>query len=142
MVSLHPVGDDVEYVEHCLEAAELPTRDLETTPADLYHATVGGERIGVGGIETYGTVGLLRSVVVESDRRGQGYGSALCEALERTARADGVERLYLLTTTAAEFFAARGYGTVEREAVPSDIRRTTQFEDICPSSATCMRKSL
>jgi amino-acid N-acetyltransferase len=53
-----------------------------------------------------------------------------------------VETLYLLTTTAAAFFARHGYETVERDTVPARIRGTTEFDDLCPDSAVCMRKRL
>lgn len=142
MVALHPAAGDRDYVERCLRQTDLPARDLRTTLAEFYYATADGERVGVGGIEEYGPVGLLRSVVVEPSKRGHGYGNALCGALETTARTDGIETLYLLTTTAAEFFAARGYATIDRANAPDAIRETTQFRDLCPSSATCMRKSL
>ena len=76
------------------------------------------------------------------DVRGQGYGAAVCDAIEREARADGVDETYFLTTTAAGFFAGRGYDAVPRESAPDAVRATEQFADLCPASATCMRKSL
>lgn len=105
-VGLHPVAGDLDYVKNCLKQTGLPTQDLQTTPAEFYYATADGKQIGVGGIEDYGRVGLLRSVVVEPPEQEQGYGRALCTALETTAQTNGIEVLYLLTTTAAEFFAA------------------------------------
>lgn len=54
----------------------------------------------------------------------------------------GVETLYLLTTTAAGFFADRGYERVDRSVVPAPVRGTTQFSTLCPESATVMRKGL
>jgi N-acetylglutamate synthase-like GNAT family acetyltransferase len=36
--------------------------------------------------------------------RGNGYGKALVAHVERHARSQGVTDVYLLTTTAAEFF--------------------------------------
>jgi amino-acid N-acetyltransferase len=53
-----------------------------------------------------------------------------------------VGTLYLLTTTAREFFADRGYAEVERTEPPEAIRATTEFADLCPSTAACMRKRL
>lgn len=141
-MTIHPVEGDLDYVERLLSRNNLPTLDLEATPAEFYYATADGERVGIGGLEDYGDVGLLRSVVVEAPKREQGYGTRLCEALETTARDTGIETLYLLTTTASEFFAAEGYSTLERSAVPDAIRGTTEFEELCPSTATCMRKSL
>ncbi len=84
----------------------------------------------------------MRSVVVDRPYRGEGYGAALCDALESTATDRGIETLFLLTTTAAGFFANREYLEVDRDDVPDAIRRTREFEELCPSSATCMTKSL
>jgi amino-acid N-acetyltransferase len=48
--------------------------------------------------------------------------------------------LYLLTTTAREFFAGRGYRAIDRADAPERIRGTTEFSDLCPASATAMVK--
>lgn len=141
-VTLRPADGDLAYVERLLRRNDLPVRDLEAAPSELYYATVDDERVGIGGLEGYGDVGLLRSVVVEAPKRGQGYGTLLCEGLETAARDDDIETLYLLTTTASEFFATEGYSEVERSNVPDAIRATSEFADLCPSTATCMRKSL
>ena len=141
-VALHLAEGNLDYVERLLYRNDLPVEALGAASAEFYYATADGERIGIGGIEGYGDVGLLRSVVVEAPKRGQGYGATLCEALEATARDNSIETLYLLTTTASEFFASEGYTTVERSTVPEAIRNTAEFEDLCPSTATCMRKSL
>lgn len=135
-------GNDVARVEALLEANGLPFRDVRTKPERFFVAYSDAERIGVGGVEQYGSNGLLRSVVVTESNRGRGYGTALCDALEERAREDGVETLYLLTTTAAAFFRRRGYEETARESAPSTIRRTTEFADLCPDSATCLRKHL
>ena len=98
--------------------------------------------MGAGGLERYGTDGLLRSVVVAPGERGQGYGTALCAALEKRAGEGGVQTLYLLTTTAAPFFEACGYDPVPRDGVPTPIRESTEFTELCPDSATAMAKTL
>lgn len=135
-------GDGLAFVERLLARNDLPTAGLHDGDGRFFVARDGDDRIGVGGVEQCGTDGLLRSVVVEASVRGEGYGVALCRALEAEARAAGIERLYLLTTTAAEFFAGRGYAEMPREDAPEAIRATTEFAELCPSSATCMRKSL
>jgi amino-acid N-acetyltransferase len=133
---------DLSVVERLLERNDLPAGDVRDKPDAFVVATVDGRRVGVGGIEQYGTEGLLRSVVVDTAVRGEGYGAALCDALEQWARDDGIERLSLLTTTAAEFFERRGYERIERDAAPAAVRETTQFSDLCPASATLMVKRI
>jgi len=140
---LKPVTADThKFLEACLDANDLPTADVASNPDWFYVGYVDGEPIGGGGVEPNGSVGLLRSVVVESSARGNGYGGALTDALEATARRDGVETLYLLTTTADQFFEARGYTETDRAKAPRSIQRTSEFERLCPESATCMKKSL
>lgn len=130
------------YVEALLEQNDLPWQDVEDNPDCFYVAYDDEEPVGIGGIEPYGVHGLLRSVVVEESARGSGVGTALCDELEAVARSNGIETLYLLTTTAAAFFADRGYVEMARAEAPTPIQRTTQFEDRCPATATCMKKSL
>ncbi|NHN61206.1 MULTISPECIES: arsenic resistance N-acetyltransferase ArsN2 [Halorussus] len=135
-------SETLDRIEELLDANGLPHEAVRSSPECFYVARSGGALVGIGGVERYGSAGLLRSVAVPAPMRGAGYGTALCDALEERARVDGVETLYLLTTTAAEFFARRGYERVGREAAPERVRGTSQFADRCPDSATCMRKRL
>lgn len=134
--------NDIRYVETLLAENGLPSEDVRSKPECFYVARVDGDPVGIGGVERCGTHGVLRSIVVESSVRGTGIGTAICAALERTARTEGIERLYLLTTTASGFFANLGYAKIDRADVPAAVRRTPEFDDLCPASATCMRKSL
>lgn len=135
-------GDALADVEALLAANDLPATDVGEDTGAFYVAYDEGDAVGIGGLETYGSVALLRSVVVREGARGGGYGAAVCDALEREAREAGVDETYLLTTTASGFFAARGYDEVPRESAPDAIRATEQFADVCPDSATCMHKFL
>ncbi len=135
-------GDDLATVEALLARNDLPAADVREGPGAFYVATDGDEVVGVGGLERYGNAGLLRSVVVPETVRGTGFGAAVCEGLETRAGEAGVTALYLLTTTAAAFFAARGYERIDRAAAPERIRSTTQFAEVCPETAVCLRKRL
>lgn len=135
-------GDALADVEALLAANDLPADDVRDDTGAFYVAYDDADAVGIGGLEVYGSTALLRSVVVREDARGDGYGAAVCDALEREAREDGVDETYLLTTTASGFFAAHGYDEVQRADAPDAIRSTEQFADLCPDSATCMRKSL
>jgi amino-acid N-acetyltransferase len=134
--------ETIDRVETVVAASGLPTEDIREKPDAFFIASAGDETIGVGGIERAGEYGLLRSVVVSEASRGEGYGRALCDALEARARADGVRALYLLTTTAAAFFRRCGYEACSREAVPEPIRATPQFAALCPRTAACLSKRL
>jgi amino-acid N-acetyltransferase len=124
-------------------AADLPTDDLGS--ADLGHFFGAGTRDdvrGVVGLELLGDAALLRSLAVVAEARGAGYGRALVAAAERHAAGLGVRSVYLLTTTAADFFARMGYRRVERESAPAAVQGTREFAALCPASATCMVKQL
>ncbi len=58
------------------------------------------------------------------------------------ARSQGVRDVYLLTTTAEDFFARRGYVRIGREKAPRTIRSTREFADLCPASSAFMVKHL
>ena len=143
-VTLAPFqAHDEEGLEQLLEAAELPTEDLTAEVLeDFLIARAGHEVVAAAGIEHCDDVALLRSVVVREDMRGTGLGKRLVEAVEEGARQAGVRELYLLTTTAADFFARLGYQPVARETAPAAIKATRQFGELCPSSSAFMKKDL
>jgi amino-acid N-acetyltransferase len=126
-----------------LAEANLPVADLVTRPSlELLGVREGDRLVGVVGIESCGDVGLLRSLAVAPACRHTGLGSRLALDAEAHAAEKGVETLYLLTTTAADFFARRGYEAVPRSAAPTAIAATPQFRDLCPASSVFMRKVL
>ena len=134
---------DFAAIRVLLSAAGLPTEDLDTATAlRLWVATDGPLIAGAIGLESYGTAGLLRSLIVAPSHRKHGLGSALIEAVEREARADGAKLLVLLTQTAEPFFGRLGYQATERGRVPAEIKRSAEFASLCPASAVCMTKSL
>jgi amino-acid N-acetyltransferase len=126
-----------------LAAAQLPTEDL--TAGHCEHFFFSGspsEPTGLVGLELFGNVALLRSLVVAPETRGTGQGAALLKHAENHARAEGVRTLYLLTTTAESFFAKHGYQRSARESAPAAIRATREFADICPASSAFMMRRL
>jgi len=130
-------------VEALLTGADLPVSDLSSRgDLDLLGIRDGGRLVGVVGIEVYGNVGMLRSLAVEPARRNTGLGVRLVSDAETRAAEQGVKTLYLLTTTAARFFAKHGYVAVPRSEAPAAIAATAQFSDLCPASSTFMRKVL
>lgn len=98
--------------------------------------------IATVGVELLGTNGLLRSLCVIPDYRGRGLAAELCDRMETYSRNAGVNRLYLLTTTAQAFFAHRGFALASRESAPPEVRETAEFRSLCPSTAACMLRVL
>ena len=126
-----------------LAEAQLPTEDLTERHCEHFFFTGPDARPdGLVGVELFGEVALLRSLVVADCLRGTGAGSALLARAERHAREQGVKHLYLLTTTAEAFFTRRGYTRAARDTAPAAIRATREFTGICPGSAAFMVKPL
>lgn len=94
------------------------------------------------GLELLGRLALLRSLAVRKKYRGQGWGKKLVNEIEEYASGQGIEQLYLLTTTAVDFFNRQGYQTVDRHSVPGVVQQTAEFQSLCPASTVCMVKSL
>lgn len=125
-------------LEH-LKASQLPTQGIDEN-TELYVLEEDYEIIGTIAIEYDNTAALLRSLSVISTKRGNGYGEKLVDYIEGIVNKKGIPTIYLLTTTAAEFFAKKGYQTVSRAEVPPFIRQTSEYCSICPASATVMKK--
>lgn len=126
-----------------LRSAKLPTEDItERHCDDFFFLGPASSPDGLVGLELFGDVGLLRSLVVLDAFRGTGAGSQLLSHAEAHAGEQGVTRLYLLTTTAEDFFAKRGYTRAARDSAPQAIRATREFSGICPASSAFMVKTL
>ena len=130
-------------VEALLSEAKLPIADLASSRSlSLLGIRDGGRLVGLVGVEVHGNVGMLRSLAVEPEHRNSGLGVSLVSDAETWAAEREVETLYLLTTTAAQFFARLGYEAVPRFEAPAAIAATAQFSGLCPASSTFMRKVL
>ena len=133
------VATDQAAVEALLRAADLPVDGVADQFEDGYVVSEGdGIVVGAGGLEVYGAYGLLRSIVVAPEWRGRGVAEALVKDRLEWGAARGLRAVYLLTTTAAHYFAKRGFSAVDRSSIPGAIRRSTEFSDICPSTAIAM----
>ncbi len=137
-------ASDWPGVRDLLEARQLPTAGAETHLPDFLVATseTSGAVLGVAGLERHGDVGLLRSVAVVDDVAGKGLGTALVRALLERARGGGVRDVYLLTTTAPDWFPRFGFTVARREELPEVLNASEELRGACPSSAVAMRAVL
>jgi amino-acid N-acetyltransferase len=126
-----------------LRQAGLPTEDITAERVDdFFQAGEPQAPVGIVGLELSPPYALLRSLVVAPSARSSGLGSRLLAHAETHARSRGVRSLYLLTTTAEAFFAARGYVRADRNDAPPAIRSSAEFSALCPASAAFMVKKL
>jgi protein-tyrosine-phosphatase/N-acetylglutamate synthase-like GNAT family acetyltransferase len=135
--------EDEAAIRALLDASGLPTADL-TTPLLRSFLVVrdGAKLAAVGALELVGGDALLRSVAVAPSHRGRGLGRQLVAALEAVARSHGYRRLYLLTTSADQYFEWLGFDRMARQAAPPELRATPEFSDLCPSSSVLMVKDV
>jgi amino-acid N-acetyltransferase len=133
---------DTGEIEELLKASGLPVEGAGAHVEHFFVARDGGSLAGVIGLELYGADGLLRSLAVRGSDRSKGIGSGLYLRLVEEARALGVRRLVLLTTTAEAYFALRGFRKIGRESVKGALRESAEFRGACPDSAVCMEIEL
>jgi amino-acid N-acetyltransferase len=129
---------DLPAITELLAAAQLTSDGVAEHLDAFLVAEAEGAVVGVGGLELYGSVALLRSLAVAARHRRRGFAGAICDGLEAEAARRGVEALYLLTETADGFFARRGYAVAARDDAPPAIRTSAQFATLCPKSAVLM----
>lgn len=133
---------DLDLIILLLSSHDLPTEDLSGKTSSLFVLEADGAIIGSGGVEIFGKIGLLRSVAVMESLRGEGFGELICREIFNRMRVQGLKELYLLTTTAPGFFERVGFTRIDRNDAPVDIRGTTEFSTLCPTSAVCMTMRL
>ena len=133
---------DLVAVEQLLAASDLPTDGVRDNFSSFVVADDNGAIAGAIGLEKYGSAALLRSAVVSAESRGSGIGRKLVEQLLQRAEEDGVDELYLLTTTAEDYFPRFGFIRTSRAAVPDAVKSSAEFRGACPDTAVVMTRRL
>lgn len=134
---------DAEAVYSLLREHQLPVDGLADHLETTLVARDGrGRVLGSAALEIYGNHALLRSVAVAGASRGQHIGRDLTLAALRLAAERSVSTVYLLTTTADDYFPRFGFERIARAEVPAAVQSSVEFTTACPSSATVMRKRL
>jgi amino-acid N-acetyltransferase len=133
---------DLGAVESLLSSNNLPLDGVKENFSSFVVAEDKGEIAGAIGLERFGSVALLRSAVVSPDYRGSGVGRRLVERLLESAETAGIEELFLLTTTAEEYFPRFGFARTTRSAVPAAVKASAEFQGACPDSAVVMTRRI
>ena len=121
-----------------LQENSLPIEDISLEKQELWIQQEEQEIPAVCGIEQYGAYGLLRSFAVQKELQNKGLGTHMYEHVIKTCQDKGIACLFLLTTTAVNYFKSAGWHVISRVAVPAGVKQSEEFKSICPESATCM----
>ncbi len=135
---------DLGELLELLAAVGLPPEGVaESLENFLLARAADGALVGCVGLERHGRLGLLRSAAVAPGLQRSGLGSRLTEELLGRARAEGLEEVLLLTTTAREFFARRfGFEEAGRDAYDARLASSPEWSLPRCSTAVLMRLDL
>ncbi|HEY5938692.1 MAG TPA: GNAT family N-acetyltransferase [Kofleriaceae bacterium] len=135
---------DMTAVRACLETAGLQDELARDELAPSFYV-LRNER-GVAGtvaLEVVGDDAILRSLAVDPDCRGAGYGWMLADMAVSQARWRGVRRIYLVTASASDFFAAKfGFRVVDRSTIAKQVAAHETFMRPGSSQLVAMRLDL
>jgi amino-acid N-acetyltransferase len=134
--------DDIDAVLQLLRDNALPVDGLSDHLSNTLVVRDGNRIVGSAALEVYGDGALLRSVAVAPGLQRSGVGRALTDAAIDLARRRRIPALFLLTTTADEYFPRFGFERIDRAEVPATVQESVEFKSACPASATVMRKVL
>jgi len=131
---------ELNSLKDFMRVNQLPADDVKLANSlYLTYYDTTEELVGSGGLEFYGDKALLRSLAVSQTMRSQSLGKQIVEDLTQQVKAKGIKEIYLLTLTAYYFFLKFGFSEVPRDAVPEEIKSSTEFSQVCPTSARVMK---
>ncbi|MEP6735023.1 MAG: arsenic resistance N-acetyltransferase ArsN2 [Chryseolinea sp.] len=123
-----------------VKSAELPTDDINISNNlfKAYYDDTNNILLGCGGLELYGHYALLRSLAVAPSQRSKSFGKEIVQDIIGEAKKMLIEKIYLLTETAPDFFTKLGFKSIARDLVPHELKASSEFTSVCPVSAICM----
>lgn len=129
---------DWPAVEALLKANQLPVDGAREHLSTFVVAQSGPEIVGCAGAEPRGDVALLRSVAVAPGLHHQGIGRQMVSLVLEEARRRNFKAVYLLTTTARDYFGRLGFMPADRAKAPIALQQSAEFQGACPASADFM----
>ena len=134
---------DLPSVQALIDRVALPYPDLVDHLAELIVMRDGGQVVGCVALEVYDDAGLLRSLAVVPERRGEGLGWMLADAALARARERGCRAVFLTTQHAADFFAEKfGFAPCDHGAIAAAMLRSSQFSIPGAEGALAMKLAL
>lgn len=132
---------DVPGIVTLVQSVNLPPDGIEEALEYFWVAREQHQLVGTVGLEVYGDCALLRSLAVAPAWQGRGLGAALTELVLSYLATRQFRAVYLLTTTAEQFFPRYGFHVVPRTDVPASVQQSVEFQSACPATATCMART-
>ena len=139
---------DQAAVLDLLSRCDLPTEGVsEHLDRFLVAREPGGpsataRMVGCVGVEVYGRCGVLRSLAVAPESRGQGLGSRLMAEALSLAKEAGCREVFLLTRTIERMAAGHGFTKITRDQVPPAALASREFSLTQCSTAIVMGLSV
>lgn len=129
---------DAPEIEQLVSASGLTATGTEQRLPTTIVSEHDGLLTATACVEDFGSTGLLRSVAVRDDLRGQGLGLLVVAAALHEAGRRGVQDAALFTESAAPFFERLGFRRIERSELPTSIQESAQAADECSATAAAM----
>jgi UDP-N-acetylmuramate: L-alanyl-gamma-D-glutamyl-meso-diaminopimelate ligase len=118
-----------------------PARDDQFPAFYVLHNERG--MVGTVALEVLGDDAVLRALAVHPEARGAGYGWMLADMAVGQARWRGVRRIYLVTESASDFFAAKfGFRVVDRSTLSKQVAASETFTAARGHGLVAMRLDL
>ncbi|MEO8701186.1 MAG: GNAT family N-acetyltransferase [Kofleriaceae bacterium] len=134
---------DMPAVRAVLETVKLDEAARDDQFGNVY--VLSNERgvVGTVTLEVMGDDAVLRALAVDPVFRGSGYGWMLADMAVSQARWRGVRRIYLVTETASDFFAAKfGFRVVDRSTLGKQVASHDTFTRASHAQLVAMRLDL
>jgi len=135
---------DMAAIRACLVTAGLHDESARDEQAPSFYV-LRNER-GVAGtvaLDQEFHDAVLRSLAVDQEFRGAGYGWMLADMAVSQARWRGVRRIYLVTAFASDFFAAKfGFRVVDRSTIAKQVASHETFVRPGANQLVAMRLDL
>jgi amino-acid N-acetyltransferase len=131
--TIEDVGGILELIAPLEEKGVLVRRSRERLEAEIERFTVierDGAIIGCAALYPFPdeAIGELACVAINAAYQGGRRGDQLLEAIEDQARAQGLKRLFVLTTRTAHWFLERGFGPASLEDLPGEKKALYNFQ--------------
>ena len=131
--AIDDVGGLLELIAPLEEKGILVRRSRERIEMEIDHFTVverDGMVVACAALYPYAKdkIAELACLVVHPDYRDQGRGDVLYNYIERLARQQGLDRLFVLTTRTAHWFQERGFQQAPLEQLPMERQSMYNYQ--------------